>query len=293
MDSKQLVNDIVNKRFSKARKAISEELSNRVLNHIETKRSDVINEALSFEPGLAKTGLAVAAGATAAGIGIAKGAKALHKRFGAVGRAKHKEEKEGKKKEKAEAKKSLAWIKGGGKDVKKLEAKKHKPGTGVELTDKQKKDNQKIQDKIDDIRDKFDSNWAKSHKKDVKAGRIEAGLDLKTAKKQKKKARSERDKKTDDEIKDDDAPTDDEKQAEKDAIEQEDKLKGQLDKEITKRSGDLEKTQTKMNINAILGKDASDKDNQNLATQQSELDTLAKKRAELEPPEEEEEEETE
>ena len=95
MDSKQLVNDIVNKRFSKARKAISEELSNRVLNHIETKRSDVINEALSFEPGLAKTGLAVAAGATAAGIGIAKGAKALHKRFGAVGRAKHKEEKEG------------------------------------------------------------------------------------------------------------------------------------------------------------------------------------------------------
>jgi len=209
MDSKQLVNDIVNKRFSKARKAISEELSNRVLNHIETKRSDVINEALSFEPGLAKTGLAVAAGATAAGIGIAKGAKALHKRFGAVGRAKHKEEKEGKKKEKAEAKKSLAWIKGGGKDVKKLEAKKHKPGTGVELTDKQKKDNQKIQDKIDDIRDKFDSNWAKSHKKDVKAGRIEAGPDLKTAKKQKKKARSERDKKTDDEIKDDYSPTDD------------------------------------------------------------------------------------
>ena len=193
MDSKQLVNDIVNKRLSKARKSINEELSNRVLNHIETRRSDVINEALSFEPGVAKAAVAGVAAAGLAGAGIVKGVKALHKRFGAKGRADKKAEKEGKKKDKAEAKKNLAWMKGPGKKVKKLESKLHKPGRGVELTDKEKNANQKIQDQIDDIRDNFDSDWAKSHKKDVKAGRIEAGPG-KSAKKQKKAARSERDK---------------------------------------------------------------------------------------------------
>ena len=288
MDSKQLVNDIVNKKLSKARKTINEELSNRVLNHIETKRSDVINEALSFEPGVAKAAVAGVAAAGLAGAGIVKGAKALHKRFGVKGRADRRAEKESKKKDKAEAKKNLAWMKGPGKTVKKLESKLHKPGRGVELTDKEKKDNQKIQDQIDDIKDNFDSDWAKSHKKDVKAGRIEAGPG-KSAKKQKKIARSERDKKQ----KEDETETDDELSDEEKEAQEVEKEKATIDKKIVKQSGELEKTQTKMNIDAILGKDASEKDNQNLAKQQGDLDKLVNYRATLEPPEEEGEEEEE
>ena len=364
MDSKQLVNDIVNKRLSKAKKTINEELSNHVLKHIESKKSDVINEAISFEPGVAKAAVAGVAAAGLAGAGIAKGVKALHKRFGAVGRAQAKGDKEAKKTDKAKAKKDLAWDKGPGKKVKKLESKLHKPGRGVELTDKEKKDNQKIQDQIDDIRDNFDSDWAKSHKKDVKKGRIEAGPG-KSAKKQKKAARSERDKKQkEDEIaaqaqkefdklndkikvapeggslsKDDeehnkkiqrdiedvankanvklgkldkgdlksvaaarkkedetetdgetDGETDDELSDEEKEAQEVEKEKASIDKEITSRETKLQKTQTKMNINAILGKDATEKENQDLATQQGDLDKLSTYRATLEPPEEEEEE---
>ena len=328
MDSKQLVNDIVNKRLSKAKKTINEELSNHVLKHIESKKSDVINEAISFEPGVAKAAAAGVAAAGLAGAGIAKGVKALHKRFGAVGRLKAKTDREGKKTEKAEAKKELAWLKGPKKKIDKLNAKKHKPGRGVDLTDK------------------FNNDWAKSHKKDVKKGRIEGGPG--NVKKAKKAARAERDKleKFDKEVgklrdklieppeggslskkdkehnkqinrdiedvvnkanvelgkldkkglksvetarrKEDEGLTDEEKEAER--VEKE---KEALDTEITTRTGEIEKTQAKMNIDAILGKDASEDDNQNLASQQRDLDKLVGARAELDPPEEESEEEDE
>ena len=346
MDSKQLVNDIVNKRLSKAKKTINEELSNHVLKHIERKKSDVINEAISFEPGVAKAAAAGVAAAGLAGAGIAKGVKALHKRFGAVGRLKAKTDREGKKTEKAEAKKELAWLKGPKKKIDKLNAKKHKPGRGVDLTDKEKKDNQKIDDQIEDLTDKFNNDWAKSHKKDVKKGRIEGGPG--NVKKAKKAARAERDKleKFDKEVgklrdklieppeggslskkdkehnkqinrdiedvvnkanvelgkldkkglksvetarrKEDEGLTDEEKEAER--VEKE---KEALDTEITTRTGEIEKTQAKMNIDAILGKDASEDDNQNLASQQRDLDKLVGARAELDPPEEESEEEDE
>ena len=155
MDSKQLVNDIVNKRLSKAKKTINEELSNHVLKHIESKRSDVINEAISFEPGVAKAAGAGVAAAGLAGAGIAKGVKALHKRFGAVGRLKAKTDREGKKTEKAEAKKELAWLKGPKKKIEKENAKRHKPGRGVSLEPKQVKDNNKIDDQIEEYANTF------------------------------------------------------------------------------------------------------------------------------------------
>ena len=144
MDSKQLVNDIVNKRLSKARKTINEELSNRVLGHIESKRSDVINEAImSPEAGVAT---AAAAGIGLAGVGAVKGIKGavklgkkLHGRFGRKGRLKKRKEKEEKKSGKAKDKYDLAYAKGPAKEIKKQEAKKHKPGRGVELTDKKRK----------------------------------------------------------------------------------------------------------------------------------------------------------
>ena len=262
MDSKQLVNDIVNKRFSQARKIINEEMANRVLNHIESKKSDVINEALSFDGGAIKTAAGVAAAGVAAGVGLYKGAKALHGRFGAVGRAKHKEEKEEKKKGKAESKKKLSWLKGPGKTVKKLESQLHKPGRGVELTDQEAKENQKIQDKIDDITDNFDANWAKSHKKDVEKGRIEAGPS-KSAKKQKKIARSERDSGVD-------------------------SKKKKLDTQIGKKQNELQGAQQKMQTNALSGKDATDQEKENIQSMQSDLDSLVSKREELEPSEEDE-----
>ena len=270
MDSKQLVNDIVNKRFSQARKIINEEMTNRVLNHIESKKSDVINEALSFEPGVIKTAAAGLAGAAALGVGAVKGVKALHKRFGVVGRSEKKKEKEEKKKGKAEAKKNIAWLKGPSKTVNKLESKLHKPGRGVDLTDQERKENQKIQDRIDDIRDKFDSEWAKSHKKDVKKGRIEAGPG-KSAKKQKKIARSERDK-------------EDEPKDESDIETQ----KKKLDKQIGKKQNELQNVQKKMQTDALSGKDVTDQEKENIQSIQSDLDSLVSKREELEPSEEDE-----
>ena len=179
MDSKQLVNDIVNKRLSKARKTINEELSNRVLGHIESKRSDVINEAImSPEAGVAT---AAAAGIGLAGVGAVKGIKGavklgkkLHGRFGRKGRLKKRKEKEEKKSGKAKDKYDLAYAKGPAKEIKKQEAKKHKPGRGVELTDKEKKDNQKIDDKIEDIKDDFDAEWAAGKgKKAIEKGRLD------------------------------------------------------------------------------------------------------------------------
>ena len=98
MNSKQLVNDIVNNRFSKAKKTIIEEMTNRVSDSIVESN---LHEDLKFSSGVKK---AVAAGAAA--YGLYKGAKALHTRFGAVGRTKKKKEKEEKKKGKAEAKKN-------------------------------------------------------------------------------------------------------------------------------------------------------------------------------------------
>ena len=165
MDSKQLVNDIVNKRLSKARKTINEELSNRVLGHIESKRSDVINEAImSPEAGLAT---ATAAGVGLATVGAVKGIKGavklgkkLHGRFGRKGRLKKRKEKEEKKSGKAKDKYDLAYAKGPAKQIKKVEAKKHKPGRGVELTDKEKKDNQKID--VELIKDKYGESICKT-----------------------------------------------------------------------------------------------------------------------------------
>ena len=358
MDSKQLVNDIVNKRLSKARKTINEELSNRVLNHIETRRSDVINEALSFEPGVAKAAVAGVAAAGLAGAGIAKGVKALHKRFGAVGRAQAKGDKEAKKTDKAKAKKDLAWDKGPGKKVKKLESKLHKPGRGVELTDKEKKDNQKIDDKIEDIKDDFDAEWAAGKgKKAIEKGRLDikgptdkAAADAAKAEKRAKRdaetEKKETEAKTKEEIgkltdklkvapaggslskadidhnkqikrdiediknkaagidkeglksvedarrKEDEGLSDEEKEAEAEAKRIE-KEKEALDTEITTRSDEIGKTQSKMNIDAILGKDAGVRAKQRLQKQQTALDKLVNARAELEPPEEEGEEEVE
>ena len=363
MDSKQLVNDIVNKRLSKARKTINEELSNRVLGHIESKRSDVINEAImSPEAGLAT---ATAAGVGLATVGAVKGIKGavklgkkLHKRFGKKGRLKKRKEKEEKKSGKAKDKYDLAYAKGPAKEIKKQEAKKHKPGRGVELTDKEKKDNQKIDDKIEDIKDDFDAEWAAGKgKKAIEKGRLDikgptdkAAADAAKAEKRAKRdaetEKKETEAKTKEEIgkltdklkvapaggslskadidhnkqikrdiediknkaagidkeglksvedarrKEDEGLSDEEKEAEAEAKRIE-KEKEALDTEITTRSDEIGKTQSKMNIDAILGKDAGVRAKQRLQKQQTALDKLVNARAELEPPEEEGEEEVE
>ena len=48
MDSRKIVNDIVNKRFSKARDAIREELVNRIVTKVESMTPEVINEKLGL-----------------------------------------------------------------------------------------------------------------------------------------------------------------------------------------------------------------------------------------------------
>ena len=352
MDSKQLVNDIVNKRLSKARKTINEELSNRVLGHIESKRSDVINEAImSPEAGVAT---AAAAGIGLAGVGAVKGIKGavklgkkLHGRFGRKGRLKKRKEKEDKKSGKAKDKYDLAYAKGPAKEIKKQEAKKHKPGRGVELTDKEKKDNQKIDDKIEDIKDDFDAECAAGKgKKAIEKGRLDikgptdkASADAAKAEKRAKRDAKEEIGKLTDKLKvapaggslskadidhnkqikrdiediknkaagidkeglksvedarrkEDEGLSDEEKEAEAEAKRIE-KEKEALDTEITTRSDEIGKTQSKMNIDAILGKDAGVRAKQRLQKQQTALDKLVNARAELEPPEEEGEEEVE
>ena len=290
MDSKQLVNDIVNKRLSKAKKTINEELSNHVLKHIERKKSDVINEAVGFSgAGLAAAGLA---GAGLAGVGIVKGAKALAKRFSASGRLKAATDKEEKKGQKAQDKYDLAYKKGPGKTIKKLEAKKHRPGRGVSLTDKEQKFNDKIDAQIVNIQNKFDDDWAKSHKKDIKAGRV-SGEDGETLGKQSKtkqakkakKAKKKAEKKSKEDETEEEELTDEEKEAQ--ALENE---KTAVKQEINKRTTKLQKTKAEMNIKAILGKDASEKENQNLASQEDELGKLDDYLSTLEPSEEGEEE---
>ena len=90
----------------------------------------------------------------------------------------------------------------------------------------------------------------------------------------------------------DEGLSDEEKEAEAEAKRIE-KEKEALDTEITTRSDEIGKTQAKMNIDAILGKDAGVRAKQRLQKQQTALDKLVNARAELEPPEEEGEEEVE
>ena len=160
MDSKQLVNDIVNKKFSKARDTIREELANRIVDKTESMGPEVIHEALGL---IKKAGLAIGGGIAAYKLG-----KKLHKRFGIVGRSKAKEEKEKRKKEKGESKRTLAWLKGPAKDIKKLESELHKPGRGIKLSDKEEKDNETIRKQMSDIKDDFDAEWGEPSEKKPK-----------------------------------------------------------------------------------------------------------------------------
>ena len=158
MDSKQLVNDIVYNRLSKARETIIEEMTNRVSSSISQSN---LHEALSFT-----TGVKAAVGAGAAAYGLYKGAKALKQKFGAVGKSKKKQEKEAGKKETAEAKYDLMWRKSSQKKkVDGLEDDKIRPGRGVKLSDKEEKDNKGIQDKIDGLRDEFDDEFKTKYAK--------------------------------------------------------------------------------------------------------------------------------
>ena len=103
MDSKQLVNDIVNKRFSKARDTIHEELVNRIVTKVESMGPETGSAAIHEALGILKKGLAIAGGAGLLG----KGVKFLKKRFSKKGREdarKRKEEKGIKKDEKSEDK---------------------------------------------------------------------------------------------------------------------------------------------------------------------------------------------
>ena len=54
MDSKQLVNNIVNKRFSKARDTIHEELANRIIANVESMVPEVAPEVIHEKLGIVK-----------------------------------------------------------------------------------------------------------------------------------------------------------------------------------------------------------------------------------------------
>ena len=101
MDSRKIANDIVNKRFSKARDAIREELVNRIVTKVESMTPEVINEKLGLLK-KAKIPLAIAGGAAGAltiGAGI-KAGKKIAKMLSPAERKKRKEAKEKKKAEK-------------------------------------------------------------------------------------------------------------------------------------------------------------------------------------------------
>lgn len=89
MDSKQLVNDIVNKRFSKARDTIREELADRIIANVESMVPEVAPEVIHEKLGIVK-GVAGVIGAKSL-IG-----KALKGRFSKKGRDAAKEKKSAK-----------------------------------------------------------------------------------------------------------------------------------------------------------------------------------------------------
>ena len=98
MDSRKIANDIVNKRFSKAKDSIREELVNRIVTKVESMAPEVINEKLGLLK-KAKIPLAIAGGAAGAltiGAGI-KAGKKIAKMLSPAERKKRKEAKEKKK----------------------------------------------------------------------------------------------------------------------------------------------------------------------------------------------------
>ena len=148
MDSKQLVNDIVNNKLSKAKETIVEEMTLRV--------SDSIDESLSFAAGAKK--------AAVTGLALSKIGDVLG--IGTKGKAGKIKKKETKKKDKAQAKYDIMWAKSSEKKkVDALEDKKIKPGRGIALTPEQKSKNDGFQDEIDEIKDDFEVEFEKKYKK--------------------------------------------------------------------------------------------------------------------------------
>ena len=96
MDSKQLVNDIVNKRFSKARDTICEELADRIITNVESMAPEVAPEVIHEKLGIVKGVL----GAIGAKSLIGKGLKGRFSKKGRDAAKKKKSEKLASKKEK-------------------------------------------------------------------------------------------------------------------------------------------------------------------------------------------------
>lgn len=283
MDSKQLVNDIVNKRFSKARDTIREELADRIIANVESMAPKVAPEVIHEKLGI----LGKAAIGAGAAVGAFKLGKKLHGRFGTKGRLEKRKKKEEKKSGKAKDKYDLAYAKGPAKEIKKLEAKKHKPGRGVSLDPKQQSDNDKINDQIDDIKDAFDAEWAAGKgKKAIKKGRLDIGgpTDQASAAEAKKKARAEREKKR--AAKGDGEKTGDGNGAETEE-EKEKKRRVLAVRDLEKK---LETEKRKNTMASLTGKDPNmDKTKE----AEDDLKTAKEKLAELEPPEKDEESEEE
>ena len=144
MDSRKIVNDIVNKWFSKAKDSIREELVNRIVTKVESMGPEVINEKLR---GIA-TKVALALGGAAVGKLLDKGKKKagekIKKFFTKAGRAERKKEKEDKEELKtAKASKKLS-----------------------DKTDKKAREG--IQNKLDAWREKLDKATDDEEKKKIR-----------------------------------------------------------------------------------------------------------------------------
>ena len=72
MDSKQLVNDIVNKRFSKARDTIREELADRIIANVESMVPEVAPEVIHEKLGIVKGVLGAIGAKSLIGKGLKK-----------------------------------------------------------------------------------------------------------------------------------------------------------------------------------------------------------------------------
>ena len=110
MDSRKIVNDIVNKRFSKAKDSIREELVNRIVTKVESMAPEVINEKLNLTK-KAKLALGIGLGGAAGALGAVTAGKKIAKFFGVTSRAARAKAKLKKKDDKTAAKKTLAGIK--------------------------------------------------------------------------------------------------------------------------------------------------------------------------------------
>ena len=176
MDSKQLVNDIVNKRFSKARDTIHEELVNRIVTKVESMGPEsgpkTIHEAL----GLIKKAVA----GVGLGVGAFKAGKKIAKFLSKAERGKRAAAKVQRKSEKEAGKKTLADIKSGKKEDK--AAKKAIADELDKLRDELKsattdEDKKKIKDKIQKTKDEATEagiSWKRS-KGDKAAAKAEVG----------------------------------------------------------------------------------------------------------------------